>query len=341
MPAKYDALIIGTGQAGPALAHRLAAAGWTTAVVERHKFGGTCVNTGCIPTKTLVASARAAYVARRAADYGVTFGGEVSLDMARVKARKDAISSKSSQGLERSLKTLEHATVYEGHACFTGPHTVAVGDQTLEAERIFINVGARAFVPDMPLGDVPYLTNSSMMEVDFLPEHLIVIGGSYVGLEFGQMYRRFGSKVTIVEQGPRLISRDDEDVSAAVKEILEAEDIEIRLDAKCLSEHRGTARSPSPWSARQAHPRPSDRISCWPSNGGRTPTTSASISLVSKPTHAVTSPWTTSCAPTRTASGRWATAMAREPSRTRRTTTSRSLRRTCWTTTRGASATGF
>ncbi len=235
MPIKYDAIIIGTGQAGPALAHRLAAAGWKTAVVERHKFGGTCVNTGCIPTKTLVASARAAYVARRAADYGVTIGGEVSLDMARVKARKDAISSKSSQGLERSLKTLEHATVYEGHARFTGPHTVAVGDQTLEAEHIFINVGARAFVPDMPLGDVPYLTNSGMMEVDFLPEHLIVIGGSYIGLEFGQMYRRFGSKVTIVEQGPRLISRDDEDVSAAVKEILEAEDIEIRLDAECVS----------------------------------------------------------------------------------------------------------
>jgi len=236
MPAKYDALVIGTGQAGPALAHRLAATGWKTAVVERHKFGGTCVNTGCIPTKTLLASARAAYVARRAADYGVTIGGEVSLDMARVKARKDAISSKSSQGLERSLKTLEHATVYEGHARFIGPHTVVVGNQTLEAERIFINVGARAFVPDLPgLGDVPYLTNSRMMEVDFLPEHLIVIGGSYVGLEFGQMYRRFGSKVTIVEQGPRLISRDDEDVSAAVKEILEAEDIEIRLDAECLS----------------------------------------------------------------------------------------------------------
>ena len=177
MPAKYDALIIGTGQAGPALAHRLAAAGWKTAVVERHKFGGTCVNTGCIPTKTLVASARAAYVARRAADYGVTIGGEVSLDMARVKARKDAISSKSSQGLERSLKTLEHGDRLRGAcALHRPPHGLRWVTRRLEAERIFINVGARAFVPDMPLGDVPYLTNSSMMEVDFLPEHLIVIG---------------------------------------------------------------------------------------------------------------------------------------------------------------------
>ena len=209
--SRYDAIVIGTGQAGPALAHRLTSNRWKTAVVERDRFGGTCVNTGCIPTKTLVASARAAYMARRAADYGVAIGGEVSVDMARVKARKDAISGKSSQGLERSLKTLDGATVYEGHARFTGPHTVSVGDETLEAERIFVNVGARAYVPSMPgLGDVPHLTNSGMMEIDFLPEHLIIIGGSYIGLEFGQMYRRFGSQVTIVEKGPRLISRDDE-----------------------------------------------------------------------------------------------------------------------------------
>ncbi|CAN7741946.1 FAD-containing oxidoreductase [Cupriavidus necator] len=239
MAQGFDAIIIGTGQAGPALAARLAGAGMKTAVIERARFGGTCVNTGCIPTKTLIASAYAAQLARRAAEYGVTIGGPVAVDMKQVKARKDEISGRSSNGVEQWMRSLENGTVYQGHARFESAHSVRVNGELLEADRIFVNVGGRALVPPMPgLDQVPYLTNSSMMAVDFLPEHLIVIGSSYVGLEFGQMYRRFGARVTIVEKGPRLIQREDEDVSQAVREILEAEGIEIRLNANCLSARR-------------------------------------------------------------------------------------------------------
>ncbi|MBZ5576665.1 MAG: FAD-containing oxidoreductase [Acidobacteriia bacterium] len=231
----YDALIIGTGQAGPPLARRLAQSGMKVAIVERDRFGGTCVNTGCIPTKTMVASAYAAHMVRRAAEFGVEIGGAWRVDMKRVKARKDAISGQSRTGLENSLKHTENITVYEGHARFEAPHEVAVGADRLAAERIFINVGGRAAVPPMPgLDQVEYLTNSSMMEVDFLPRHLIVVGGSYIGLEFGQMFRRFGSDVTILEMGARLIPREDEDVSAAVQEILEGEGVLVRLNAKCI-----------------------------------------------------------------------------------------------------------
>lgn len=238
---KFDAIIIGTGQAGPSLAGRLAGAGMKVAIIERNLFGGTCVNTGCIPTKTLVASARAAYMAKRASDFGVMIDGCISVDMKKVKARKDEVSGGSNKGVEGWLKSMENCTVYEGHARFEGAHTVSVGKERLEAEKIFINVGARAFIPDMPgLESVDCLTNSSMMQVDFLPEHLIIIGGSYIGLEFGQMYRRFGSEVTIVEMGSRLIQRDDEDVSETVKEILENEGVNIRLNAECISvEKRG------------------------------------------------------------------------------------------------------
>ena len=232
----FDAIIIGTGQAGPSLAARFSAAGKTVAIIERHKFGGTCVNTGCIPTKTMVASAYAAHVARRGSEYGFNINGDVRVDMKRVKARKDAVSGRSNKGIEEWLRGLKNCTVIQGHARFASPHTVAVNEGVLEAENIYINVGGRATVPEMPgIHDVPFLTNSSMMEVDFLPEHLVVVGGSYVGLEFAQMYRRFGSKVTIVEMGPRLIGREDEDVSQAVREILEAEGIEFRLNAKCIS----------------------------------------------------------------------------------------------------------
>ncbi|QUN30876.1 FAD-containing oxidoreductase [Cupriavidus sp. KK10] len=239
MAQGFDAIIIGTGQAGPALAARLAGAGMKTAVIERARFGGTCVNTGCIPTKTLIASAYAAQLARRAAEYGVTIGGPVAVDMKQVKARKDEISGRSSNGVEQWMRSLENGTVYQGHARFESAHGVRVNGELLEADWIFVNVGGRALVPPMPgLDQVPYLTNSSMMAVDFLPEHLIVIGGSYVGLEFGQMYRRFGARVTVVEKGPRLIQREDEDVSQAVREILEAEGIEIRLNANCLSARR-------------------------------------------------------------------------------------------------------
>ena len=236
MSRHFDAIIIGTGQAGPSLAARLAAVGMTVAIIERHKFGGTCVNTGCIPTKTLVASAYAAHVARRGAEYGFAVNGDVRVDMKRVKARKDEVSGRSNRGVEEWLRGLKHCTVIQGHARFQSSHTVAVDDDVLQADKIFINVGGRGTVPAMPgIQDVPFLTNSSMMGVDFLPEHLVIIGGSYIGLEFGQMYRRFGSEVTIVEMGPRLIGREDEDISEAVRQILEAEGIQIKLNAKCIS----------------------------------------------------------------------------------------------------------
>lgn len=239
MTQHFDAIVIGTGQAGPPLAARLSAAGMKVAIIERGRFGGTCVNTGCIPTKTLIASAYAAHLARRAGEYGVSVGGPVTVDMKAVKARKDQISGRSNQGVEQWVRGLENATVIHGHARFEGATTVRVGDALLEAERIFINVGGRAQVPAMPgLDTVPYLTNSTMMDVDFLPEHLVIVGGSYIGLEFGQMYRRFGSKVTIVEKGSRLIRREDEDVSQAVREILENEGIDVQLDATCLSARR-------------------------------------------------------------------------------------------------------
>jgi pyruvate/2-oxoglutarate dehydrogenase complex dihydrolipoamide dehydrogenase (E3) component len=233
MRTHYDAIVIGTGQSGPALARRLAGAGRKVAIVERNRFGGTCVNVGCIPTKTLVASAQAAFVARRASDFGVVIDGAVRVDMKAVKARKDAVVRPSNKGVERSLRTLENGTVYTGHARFTAPKQIQVGTETLEAEQIFINVGGRAAVPPIPgIDTVPYLTNSSMMDVDFLPPHLVILGGSYIGLEFGQMYRRFGAEVTIVEPGPRLASREDEDVSEAIRGILADEGIRILTDAK-------------------------------------------------------------------------------------------------------------
>ncbi len=239
MATKYDAIIIGTGQSGPSLAAGLAGAGMKVAVIERKLFGGTCVNTGCIPTKTLVASARAAYMARRGADFGVMIDGSIAVDMKKVKARKDAVVQRSNNGVENWLKNTQNLKVYEGHASFQGPHTVSVNGEPLEADKIFLNVGARASIPP-GFENVDHLTNSSVMEVDFLPEHLIVIGGSYIGLEFSQMYRRFGSEVTVVQRGPRLIEREDEDVSEAIKGILENEGINIRLNAECVSgEKRG------------------------------------------------------------------------------------------------------
>jgi pyruvate/2-oxoglutarate dehydrogenase complex dihydrolipoamide dehydrogenase (E3) component len=237
--AKHDAIVIGTGQSGPALARRLVASGQKVAVIERKYFGGTCVNTGCTPTKTLVASAYAAFVARRAGEYGVTIGGPVSVDMRVVKARKDAIAGASRQGVERSLKTLEGCTVYEGHARFIGEKKVAVNGVELGADRIFINVGGRASIPPISgLDQVPYFTNSSMIDVDFLPPHLIILGGSYIGLEFAQVYRRFGSEVTVIELAPRLIAHEDEDVSLAVADFLKEEGIDVRVDSKVVNVKR-------------------------------------------------------------------------------------------------------
>jgi pyruvate/2-oxoglutarate dehydrogenase complex dihydrolipoamide dehydrogenase (E3) component len=235
MTSTYDAIIIGAGQAGPPLAARLTAAGMSVALIEREFFGGTCVNTGCIPTKTLVASAYAAHLARRAKDFGVRIGGDVTVDMKAVKARKDMVMMRARDGVESWIKTMERCTVYRGQACFLSPGEVQAGAERIAAKHIFINVGGRALVPDMPgIDRVATLTNTSILELDTLPEHLAVVGGSYVGLEFAQMYRRFGAQVTVVEKAPRLISREDEDVSAAVKEILEAEGIAVRLNAECI-----------------------------------------------------------------------------------------------------------
>jgi pyruvate/2-oxoglutarate dehydrogenase complex dihydrolipoamide dehydrogenase (E3) component len=235
MANTHDALIIGAGQAGPPLAGRLTAAGMSVGLVERNLFGGTCVNTGCIPTKTLIASAYAAHQARRAAEYGVNIAGAVSVDMKAVKARKDMISARSRVGVETWLDRMARCTVYRGHARFVSPNEVEVGAERIAAKKIFINVGGRARVPVLPgIDRVATLNNTSILELDTLPQHLIVVGGSYVGLEFAQMYRRFGAAVTVVEKSARLVAHEDEDVSAAIKQILEAEGIAVRPNAECI-----------------------------------------------------------------------------------------------------------
>jgi pyruvate/2-oxoglutarate dehydrogenase complex dihydrolipoamide dehydrogenase (E3) component len=230
-PTQFDAIIIGAGQAGPPLAGRLTEAGQTVALIERKLVGGTCVNYGCIPTKTLVASAHAAHLARRGAEYGIGTG-EVTVDMAKVKARKDKIMLGDRHGVESWLEGMDGCTFIRGHARFEDPHTIRVDDQLLRADRIYLNVGGRAVVPNLPgLDDVDYLTNVSILDLDTVPEHLVIVGGSYIALEFAQMYRRFGARVTVIEHGPRLTSREDEDVSAAIADILRNEGIDIIVDA--------------------------------------------------------------------------------------------------------------
>ena len=231
----FDAIVIGTGQAGPSLAARFAAGGKTVAIIERHRFGGTCVNTGCIPTKTLVASAYNAHMARRAAEFGVQVAGPIRVDMKRVKARKNEITGKSRSGLESWLRNTPNCEVYQGHARFESPKEVRVGEELLAASLIFINVGGRAAIPSMPgVANTPYLTNSTLLDLDTLPRHLIIVGGGYVGLEFGQIFRRFGSEVTIIEKASRLIAHEDENVSTEVQAILEHEGIQVLLNATCL-----------------------------------------------------------------------------------------------------------
>ncbi|WP_293903872.1 FAD-containing oxidoreductase [Phenylobacterium sp.] len=236
MTQTFDAIILGAGQAGPPLAGRLTAAGMSVALVERKYFGGTCVNTGCMPTKALVASARTARMARRAADYGVLLPGPVGIDMSRVRERAHTVTLNARHGVERWLKGMTGCRVIEGHAAFVGPHEIEVDGERFTAPRIFINVGGRATVPDMPgVRDVPHLNNVSMVDLDVVPRHLVVVGGSYIGLEFAQMYRRFGAEVTVVEKSSRLVAREDEDVSDAIREILEAEGIQMRLNADCIA----------------------------------------------------------------------------------------------------------
>jgi pyruvate/2-oxoglutarate dehydrogenase complex dihydrolipoamide dehydrogenase (E3) component len=235
MSASFDAIVIGAGQAGPSLVGRLTAAGMTVAMIERHLFGGTCVNTGCTPTKTLVASAEVAHQARRAAEYGVQIEGGISVDMRAVKARKDKIVATSRDGIEVWLGTLKGCTVFKGHARFESAQEVRVGDEVLRANQIFINVGGRAILPTLPgVGRVPTLNNTSILEIDTLPKHLIVVGGSYIGLEFAQMFRRFGSAVTVIEKGPRLVWREDEDTSTAIEGIFSKEGITVRTGAECI-----------------------------------------------------------------------------------------------------------
>lgn len=229
MSRRFDAIIVGAGQAGPSLANRLTRAGQSVALIERKLFGGTCVNTGCMPTKTLVASARAAHIARRAADFGVVLDSGVGVDMPTVKARADTVIANARHGVRTWLEGMDGCTVIEGHAQFEDAQTLRVGDERFGAPQIFLNVGGRAAVPDMPgLHDIPCLTNTTILDLDRVPAHLVIIGGSYIGLEYAQMYRRFGARVTVVDKGPRLIGREDEDVSTAVRGILEREGVGIR-----------------------------------------------------------------------------------------------------------------
>jgi pyruvate/2-oxoglutarate dehydrogenase complex dihydrolipoamide dehydrogenase (E3) component len=241
MNTKYDVIVIGAGQSGPSLATRMAGAGKKTLLIEREHLGGTCVNDGCIPTKTLVASARTAYVARRAADYGVQISGDIRVDMKAVKARKDAVVQESITGLTKWLNNTPNLSVVFGHARFVSPHAVQVNGETMEAAQIFINTGGRPVVPDWPgLADVPYLTNTSMMALDELPEHLLIVGGSYIGLEFAQMYRRFGARVTVVEYSDRIIAREDAEVSSEVQAILQREGVQFVLGARDMKVERAT-----------------------------------------------------------------------------------------------------
>jgi pyruvate/2-oxoglutarate dehydrogenase complex dihydrolipoamide dehydrogenase (E3) component len=230
----YDAIVIGAGQAGPAMTARLSAAGKKVALIEKNLLGGTCVNVGCTPTKAMVASAHTAHVARRADEFGVIASADVSVNLSKVIERKNLIVSNSRAGLERWMKGLDNCTLYHGQARFESPASVRVGDEVLVAKQIFLNVGARPVTSIDGADVVPHLTSTTILDLSELPSHLIVIGGSYIGLEFAQMFRRFGSEVTVVERNSRLLPHEDDDVSAGILEILKAEGIQFRVDANCL-----------------------------------------------------------------------------------------------------------
>lgn len=340
MSTHFDAVVVGAGQAGPSLAARLRGAGMTVAIVERHLFGGTCVNTGCRPTKAMVASAHAAHMAREAARWGVIVDGSVSMDMVRVRERKNAVILPSRNGGQTWLRDLG-CVIYHEHASFLSPTELSVGDEIISAERIFLNVGGRAVVPDWPgVDDVPLFTNSSLIEYDGIPEHLVVIGGSYVGLEFAQIYRRFGSQVTVVHRGPRLVEREDPDASAIIQEVLEREGITFRLNASCINLARhdeGVAVGVDCTDGAPEVVGSHVLVAV-----GRRPNTD-DLGLENAgwpPTPAGTSRSTTSCARAHRGSGRSVTATGVAPSHIPRTTTSRSSLRTFWTTIRDASPIG-
>jgi pyruvate/2-oxoglutarate dehydrogenase complex dihydrolipoamide dehydrogenase (E3) component len=239
MPKTYDSIVIGAGQAGPPLAERLSQSGESVAIVERDRVGGTCVNYGCVPTKTLVASARAAHMARRGDDFGVVLDGDVGVDMKKIHARMQRISGESKDNVAKWIDGMDNVDLIRDHARFVGERTIEAGGERLEVDKVFINVGGRARIPDIDgLDEVNYLTNKDMLELDELPEHLVIVGGSYIGIEFGQMFRRFGSQVTIVEMGPKLIGREDPEVSDAVQEILEDEGIDVQLESTCFAVSR-------------------------------------------------------------------------------------------------------
>jgi len=232
---KFDSIVIGTGQSGPSMAARLARSGRKVAVIERAKMGGTCVNYGCIPTKTLVASARAIHMARRGAEFGFDLESPPRVDMKRVKQRKDAVVERSNSGVTKWLEGTDNLELIRGHGRFASAGTIRVGERLLEAGEIFVNVGARAAAPPVPgLSEIPYWTNTEMTDVDFLPESLIILGGSYIGLEFAQMYRRFGSEITVIEAGRSIVSREDADASKTMTEILEGEGIRIETGVEHL-----------------------------------------------------------------------------------------------------------
>ena len=234
---QYDAIIIGSGQGGNPLAIALAGAGMRTALIERKHVGGTCINEGCTPTKTMVASGRVAYLARRAADYGVRTGS-ISVDMVKVRQRKRDIVDSFRNGSQTRIEKTANLELIFGEASFSGPRTVAVrlqegGQRIFSAKRIFINAGTRASRPDLEgLDTVPFLDNVSIMELGVVPDHLLILGGGYIGLEFGQLFRRFGSQVTIIQSGSQLLTREDPDVAEEVTNILRQDGVEVMLNTK-------------------------------------------------------------------------------------------------------------
>jgi pyruvate/2-oxoglutarate dehydrogenase complex dihydrolipoamide dehydrogenase (E3) component len=228
----YDTIVIGSGQAGNPLSQKLADHGWAVALIERGHLGGTCVNTGCTPTKTMIASAQVAHYARNAGRWGVRTG-EVSVDLPRVVARKDAVVQQWRSGQERKVEQRKSLHLYRGQARFVGPHRLRVGDEEMESERIFINTGTRTDIPRLEgLDRIDYLTNASIMELSAVPEHLLVLGGGYIGLEFGQMFRRFGSRVTVVHRSEHILPREDPDVTQELQKALEAEGVRFVLNAR-------------------------------------------------------------------------------------------------------------